>query len=293
MNTSTNKTKRKKHLRGTNEKQMSKWEGIVIPVVSADNFTETDFEERYVYYAQKFGYAGKELESRTRLTEDYFYDPVVKASKKVIKQRNVEVPCLDANSNPMVDGNGHPIMETIQVDYTDNELLKEIDPERYKVKLRSAEREYQAYIRNKRELCNDLMLHLDKSLRAAVTQHPDYAAGKLNDDVITLWDIVIECATGKGAQGVYLVMTRFLNLRQKSGNPADFFEYVREYNEAVKLITRLCSPDQVLEMLFNAKFIDGLNPEQFQDQLKTIMCQQTWPDYKSLQNQLMIQSTIG
>ena len=51
-----------------------------IPVVSAETFVELEFEEKYIYYAQKFGHAGTELETRQPYTElDFFRDvnPIV------------------------------------------------------------------------------------------------------------------------------------------------------------------------------------------------------------------------
>lgn len=87
-----------------------------------------------------------------------------------------------------------------------------MDVERYKSKLQAAERESATHLKNKQELYNDLMLHLDLPLRAAVTQHERYSTAKLQDNVVRLWDIVVQCASGKGAHSVYVLVMRFLNL---------------------------------------------------------------------------------
>ena len=75
---------------------MSKSESISIPVVSAETFVESDFEERYILYASKFGLAGKELERGTPLTVEDFLKP--DANRLVecthVEQIREEVPIL-------------------------------------------------------------------------------------------------------------------------------------------------------------------------------------------------------
>ncbi|HND47414.1 MAG TPA: hypothetical protein PLL95_02580, partial [Anaerolineales bacterium] len=164
--------------------------------------------------------------------------------------------------------------------------LRIVDPEKYRMKLQTAEREYRNYLRNKQELCNDLMLHLDKPLRAAVTQHADYRAAKDDDKVIDLWTIVVECATGKGAHSVYVSMMRFLNLKMKGPSAADYTEYIKRYNDTVADVTRIGTEKEIITSLYNAKFIEGLHAETFSDKIKQIMGSPVWPDYKDLQREL-------
>ncbi len=243
-----------------------------IPVVSAETFVESEFEERYIYYAQKFGYAGLELETRTPLNEDYFIN---KANPMITRKFIVQLP--------------HPTQagQTVDVDREETKPLKEWDPERYKNKVAMADKQYANHERNRQELCNDLMLHLDKSLRAAVTQHPDYKRAKLNNDVIGLWDIVIDSATGKGAHSIYVSMMKFINLRMVGQNSTDYTEYSKKYNDVVADIQRMGNADFILQSLFNAKFVEGLNTTTFADQIKTIMGSVTWPDYRVLHGELM------
>ena len=98
----------------------------------------------------------------------------------------------------------------------------------------------------------------------------------------------MECATGRGAHSAYVSMMRFINLKQKSDNLIGFTEYVKKYNETVTDLMRVGDrdPAKVLRWLFNAKFVQGLHPEQFRDHIKNIMGKEQWPDYEALQAQL-------
>lgn len=144
------------------------------------------------------------------------------------------------------------------------------------------------YRQNKQNLCSDLLLLLDKNLRAAVSQHPNYSDAKSQDNIIQLWEIVVECATGRGAHSVYVSMMRFINLKQKSDTLDGFTEYVKKYNETVADLMRIggSDPGKVMRWLFNAKFVQGLHADQFRDQIKNIMGKEQWPDYQDLQAQL-------
>lgn len=242
-----------------------------IPVVSAETFVELEFEEKYIYYAQKFGHAGTELETRQPYVEQDFFRDVNPIVTMQVANPDYGKPNAPANTPAEIDVTGR---------------LKDLDSERYKSKLQMAVRSYDTYTRQKKELCNDLMLHLDKSLRAAVTQHKDYAAAKRADDIITLWDIVVDSATGKGAHSVYVLMMRFLNVKMKGTSPSDFTDYVKKYNDIVADMTKIGTAQVIYDTLINAKFVEGLNAEVFVDQIRNIMGQSVWPQYRTLQEEL-------
>ena len=46
-------------------------------------------------------------------------------------------------------------------------------------------------------------------------------------------------------------------------------------------------PETVLRWLFNAKFVQGLNQDQFSDQIRSIMGKEKWPNYEELQGELL------
>jgi hypothetical protein len=60
------------------------------------------------------------------------------------------------------------------------------------------------------------MNSLDKTLRSAIEQHEKYEYSIENYDLIRLFAVVKECATGRGAHSIYVSMMRFINLKQKS-----------------------------------------------------------------------------
>lgn len=280
------------------------FDAMSIPVVSAETFIESEFEEKYIYYAQKFGYAGKELELKRTLGEQFFFEqekinPVV--SRRFVPKQTPDEDEVGGEATAAAGaaaapgkGKGGPKGQQHLTPKKQGEKLeevvtrlKDVDLERYKSKLQAAEREYATYLKNKQELCNDLMLHLDKPLRAAVTQHERYMHAKLQDDVVRLWDIVVECASGKGAHSVYVLMMRFLNLRMTNATATEYVEYTKKYNDVVADMIRIGGgADYLLESLFNAKYIEGLNTEMFTDQIKKIMGAPIWPQYRDLQSEL-------
>ena len=161
--------------------------------------------------------------------------------------------------------------------------------QQYIADLNTALRAKTKYQSDKQQLCSELLLRLNKSLRNTVTQHTQYKEAKEKDDIIKLWHIVVECATGRGAHSVYVLMMRFINLKQRSNGQSSFSDYVRKYNETVTDLMRVGSndPETVLRWLFNAKFVQGLNQDQFSDQIRSIMGKEKWPNYEELQGELL------
>lgn len=227
-----------------------------IPIATLDcDFDE--FKDRFTLHASEhFGKAGKEFELRKAFTRDDF-----------LGQDKV---------NPILSAPG--ASKTVR--------LKDQDPDDYKSRLSSANREYEKYLNDKQSLCSCLMSCLDKSLRSAVTQNSGYANAKLNDDIIQLWDIVKDCAIGSGAHSVYVTMTKFLNLKMEGTSFTDFTEYVKQFNELIADVERIGTAAEIVKKLMNAKFIGGLNKELFATQMRAILGSADWPEYKTLQEEL-------
>lgn len=68
-----------------------------LPIVSAENFVESEFEDKFVIYAQRYGLAGKELELGREMTTNDFEMPdgnrlvevktIIKFEQKKMKRR--------------------------------------------------------------------------------------------------------------------------------------------------------------------------------------------------------------
>jgi hypothetical protein len=98
------------------------------------------------------------------------------------------------------------------------------------------------------------MMCLDKPLRSAVTQHANYDTATSSDDIVKLWDIVKDCATGSGAHSVYVTMTKCLSAKMEGTSSTDYTEYIRKYNDLVADVKQIATDAEILEKLFNAKF---------------------------------------
>jgi hypothetical protein len=68
------------------------------------------------------------------------------------------------------------------------------------------------YKDSKQRLFNDFILHLNVTLQTPVTQHKKYQEALDDFDVLKIWKIVKECATGKVAHSTYVMIWRFMLL---------------------------------------------------------------------------------
>ena len=134
--------------------------------MSADKFLETEFEEMFVYYAQQFGHAGKELERGRRMEDVDFEFPDPNAYCDVTEEYYEETE----------DASGAKIdvlrQRKRRVRYA------EAFAQQYIADLNTALRAKTKYQSDKQQLCSELLLRLDKSLRNTVTQHTQYKEAK-------------------------------------------------------------------------------------------------------------------
>jgi len=238
--------------------------------VTAENFVSIEFEEKFGLYAAQFGFAGKEFNLRKKLEDKDFGFPNPRITVKWHEDVEEEVP------DPTDASKRITITRTVER----YGRYSEVNPERYKGELAQALKNKAQYKSDLQTLCSELLLCLDKNLRQSVTQHEKYKEAHGTDDILELFNIVKECAIGRGAFSVYTHLIRFLTIRQKSNTAADFAEYTKNYEDVVTDIMNLGTPADVLKNLFNAKFIEGLNKEMFRDQLSEVMGSEKWPDRK-------------
>jgi hypothetical protein len=100
------------------------------------------------------------------------------------------------------------------------------------------------------------------------------------------------CATGAGAHTAYLDLAKLFKLRQTE----DFASYVGKFRQlkdsfTTKVATK--TKDQLLAMIFNAKFVIGLNQTEFASQLKDVYALADWTDHATLIEQLTRYTTTG
>jgi len=68
--------------------------GDGLPMVSAENFMEVEFEEKFFFYAQQFGLAGAELVRGFALTEKDFDIPDDSTTREMVVGYEVTEPVL-------------------------------------------------------------------------------------------------------------------------------------------------------------------------------------------------------
>lgn len=74
--------------------------------------------------------------------------------------------------------------------------------------------------------------------------------------------------------------------KMEGTSSTDYTEYIRKYNDLVADVKKIGTDAEILEKLFNAKFIGGLNKEVFVEQLRSIYGRKDWPPYRPLQEEL-------
>jgi hypothetical protein len=136
---------------------------------------------------------------------------------------------------------------------------------------------------------------MEREVKDKVTSQPGYQNAYVAYDIHAIWNMTEQVCVECGAISVYALITKLPRTTEREG----YQRYSKEFKEAVADLRRqggvrqpLASGQQphpdtiILEMIFNAIFILGLNPEQFKEKLTTIYGQQNWPAYDILSQEL-------
>ncbi len=253
--------------RMSEESNSSKEDGV--PMVSTDNFLSSEFEERFRLLAQQYGSAGLELIRGKALTDADFDIPDGNELVRVYVDENSKEYIQSVRKGDIEE------MQTVEKMWNagltpgdkkkhENELLspaknkgtkkkvqdyrkirievrkyKDVEKEVFSAKLQNGLRRKEQHVYLKQKLCSKLMMKLEKSLRVSVQQHKDYERCMHESDIIELFAIVKECATGRGAQSVAILLFQLLQLVQKSDSVEDFELYLKEYKNLVIDIMKL------------------------------------------------------
>jgi hypothetical protein len=243
--------------------------------IGVDNFVSSGFETNFMFIAQGYGWAGREFAKGRKLTDEEL--GVVNPDEIITDRVMVTRRVADENGNQVEENT----MREIEVP------MKQMqDKTTYQAMLQQGMKNKYAYVESRQKLFNDLMIHLNITLQTPVMQHEGYEEAKEDFDVLKLWDIVKECATGKGAHSVYLMIWKFMQLVHKGKTLSDFSEYCKKYNEQAAEIRRQGTAEEILQFFFNAKFIQGLDQLQFTDQIKQVLARPIWPNYIDFQVEL-------
>lgn len=264
--------------------------------VSADTFAEWSFEGKFKIHAKRFGDAGDALCKGRLLTDDELGCPDENQEfdsedyKNVTKYKTEQEMRADMKANSRLEEIG---ILTTGVKTIVKVKFKDFKPELFKTKMNAFAKREEKYRNDMRDLCADLLLRLDKSLLVSTQTHAGYKKAYDENNIVDLFEIVVEQATGKSNMSVYMLISKFLALKQRSNKYEDFTEYIKQYNECIADLLRASGgdPREIWKWLVNAKFIEGLNQEQFAEQVRSIMGQAVWPDAEILQKELVRYAT--
>jgi len=142
------------------------------------------------------------------------------------------------------------------------------------------------------KVASHLIQACSPELLSRVKAHPDFEAARRAYNHLRIYEIMEICATGAGAHTAYLDLAKLFKLRQTE----DFASYVGKFRQlkdsfTTKVATK--TKDQLLAMIFNAKFVIGLNQTEFASQLKDVYALADWTDHATLIEQLTRYTTTG
>ncbi len=299
-----------------------------LEIATAENFDEIKFEEKFRIQANKFGLAGKEFLTGmkvNRMTEfDYPDERLMVDDTRVENDAKVQQKVLDdlykveissyytelskyekdlstaeetkkpEERKAAIAALRKPIMPTRRlvdpsiINTVPKAFYREVYPVEFHNRWRSARKLEKEYEEKKQQLCAELMCHIDDVLRTTVQQHEKYQKAIEQYDVKTLFEIVKDCATGKGAHSTYVLVSKLLRLRQKDDSAEGLAYYNNEYSKTVNDLERLGGPNELWKCLTNAKYIDGLIKDGlFHDKVSTVLSQEKWPEYTDFGSELM------
>lgn len=293
-----------------------------IETATAENFEEIKFEEKFLILAKKYGLAGKELHTGRRLDKrrefgypngDAMVEDIRGDEEQRIRQKAHDEVFTDNYKKYLVLQQDYEekMTEAKKPDYTGDvgkiirptEPLRFIVPEparkaqakyrvvhatEYNIQYQQAEKAYKDYLEKKQQLCAELLSKIDDVLRTVVQQHAEYDNAVQDDDIITLFSIVKDSATGKGAHSTYVLFARLFRLKQKDDSAEALAQYNNDYARTINDLERLGNADDLWEALRNAKYVEGLKKDGiFAEKITTVMGATVWPSYKDFGNELM------
>jgi hypothetical protein len=146
------------------------------------------------------------------------------------------------------------------------------------------EARYNELMDGKKKLIYKLLSSADPTVKSTLTTSPGYQALFDACDIHGLWHLTEQVCVGRGAVTTYALIAKLLNTRQKDS----YHEYQKSFKTLVADVTNQGTAEQVLEKIYNALFVLGLDQEQFKEKLATIYGTRVWPGYVDLSAELHV-----
>ena len=148
------------------------------------------------------------------------------------------------------------------------------------------EKRYQKLMEGKKKLMSKLLMAMDKDVKDSLVTSPGYQAAYNQFDIHEIWNLTEQVVVGRGAISVYSLVTRLLKHTQTGA----YNKYEKDFKDMVVDLQAQGNPQQVMEMVFNALFVLGLNQDQFKERLSGVYGARAWPDYNVLSGELHMYS---
>jgi hypothetical protein len=154
--------------------------------------------------------------------------------------------------------------------------------------LKSVERREAAYPKEKQQLTESLMSYMDEEVETNMRNDEDFDRAYREFNVLELWRIAENAATGQGAVAVHIIIlklllnrgsTKLLNLKQERGK---FANYLQEFKETVATLRRQGTAEELLQMILNTLFVTRADQEEFATQIAAVKGTVKWKDYDEL-----------
>ena len=127
-----------------------------------------------------------------------------------------------------------------------------------------------------------MLFSIDKDVKDALTTSPGYQEFYDEFNLLEIWNLTQQVVLGRGAISVYALIVRLLKHTQDGA----YTKYEKQFKEMAIDLRAQGNAQQVLDMVFNALFILGLNQDQFKDRLTPIYGARDWPNYMNLSAEL-------
>jgi len=144
------------------------------------------------------------------------------------------------------------------------------------------EKRFEKLKEGKKRLISKLLLSMDKDVKDALTTSPGYQEFYDEFNLLEIWNLTQQVVLGRGAISVYALIVRLLKHTQDGA----YTKYEKQFKEMAIDLRAQGNAQQVLDMVFNALFILGLNQDQFKDRLTSIYGARDWPNYLNLSAEL-------
>jgi len=247
----------------TMSSSLSKEESLEL---SMENFNSV-FRDKFREFALTCGAAGSIVISGNNIT-------------MLPPRRDMRVlrPILEADGvTPRLDVYGNPMFEEVP-----NGARVFSDDSRGDRLFFEYERKYQDLMEGKRKLIYKLLSSANTEVKSALTTSPGYQQLFDNYDILGMWQLTEQVCLGRGAISVYTMVVRTLKLKQEES----YYQYQKDFKRMVVDLRAQGQPGDILQKIFNALFIMGLNQEQFRDKLTRVYGDQQWPDFEALSAEL-------